>query len=134
MKIVILLGLMMSGLDGAGPLKKHQWKHRVILIFGEDDLQQRFMRAKSALDERDLIYYQFTKKGVLSNQEVKFRLLSLAELKRVRVFYEKQGRVILIGKDGEVKKKSKRLDLKAIFDLVDTMPMRRREMQGRKRL
>jgi hypothetical protein len=40
--------------------------------------------------------------------------------------------VILIGKDGGVKLvQEERVSLQAVFDLIDTMPMRRREMRQR---
>ncbi|WP_202405758.1 MULTISPECIES: DUF4174 domain-containing protein [Halomonadaceae] len=37
--------------------------------------------------------------------------------------------VVLIGKDGGVKQRSRGLDVAGIFSLIDTMPMRQREMR-----
>ena len=38
---------------------------------------------------------------------------------------------VLVGKDGGEKDRRRELDLERIFGMVDAMPMRRREMEGR---
>lgn len=40
------------------------------------------------------------------------------------------GEVILIGKDGGIKSRFDRVDLKAIFSDIDAMPMRQNEMRN----
>ena len=37
--------------------------------------------------------------------------------------------LLLIGKDGGVKKRTSTVSLEEVFSLIDTMPMRRREMR-----
>ena len=53
-------------------------------------------------------------------------------IKSIRSIYAKETQqtiqVILIGKDGEVKKRNNKLELDALYSLIDTMPMRKQEM------
>lgn len=53
-------------------------------------------------------------------------------IKSIRSTYAKETQqtiqVILIGKDGEVKKRNNKLELDALYSLIDTMPMRKQEM------
>ena len=41
-------------------------------------------------------------------------------------------KLLLLGKDGEIKLSTNRVELKDVFSLIDTMPMRKREMQSEK--
>ena len=41
-------------------------------------------------------------------------------------------KLLLVGKDGEVKLNTKNSDLREVFSLIDTMPMRKREVQSEK--
>lgn len=41
-------------------------------------------------------------------------------------------KLLLLGKDGEIKLSTSRVELKNMFSLIDTMPMRKREMQSEK--
>jgi len=41
-------------------------------------------------------------------------------------------RLLLVGKDGEVKLNTKNSELREVFSLIDTMPMRKREIQSEK--
>jgi hypothetical protein len=39
---------------------------------------------------------------------------------------------IFLGKDGDIKLSTSRVERKEVFSLIDTMPMRKREMQSKK--
>ena len=41
-------------------------------------------------------------------------------------------KLLLLGKDGEIKLSTNRVELNDVFSLIDTMPMRKREMQSEK--
>ena len=58
-------------------------------------------------------------------------VLTSKPLNRFLKFRENEpSRVLLIGKDGGVKLRGDELDVQRIFDLIDTMPMRIREMKN----
>lgn len=48
-----------------------------------------------------------------------------------RFFSRSDAVVFLIGKDGGLKASAGELDLPALFERIDAMPMRRREMESR---
>ncbi|MCF8004127.1 MAG: DUF4174 domain-containing protein [Chromatiaceae bacterium] len=47
-----------------------------------------------------------------------------------RFFSRSDAAVFLIGKDGGLKASAQQLDLPALFERIDAMPMRRREMEA----
>ncbi len=112
-------------------LKEHLWKHRVIIVFTDQDLSKKWKNAKEELNERHLIYYQIDKNNTLITNHKK--VINHEFIKSIRSTYAKETQqttqVILIGKDGKVKKRSSKLELKALYSLIDTMPMRKQEIR-----
>jgi hypothetical protein len=89
-------------------------------------------RENAGLAERDVLVVHA---GPLSGKPTS-RTLSLdatgrAMLRRRFQLEGAEPRVVLVGKDGGVKRRlaGERLDLRALFALIDTMPMRREEMR-----
>lgn len=105
-----------------------QWQSRLILVRDSADAVARLEAERDAIDERDILWFVLTPTGVISNyagslaQDFSLRL-------RKSYFGDAETRVILIGKDGGIKAREATLDLDALFALIDSMPMRRREMQ-----
>lgn len=124
MRSLLLLILSMTPLLASDGLEKHLWEHRLVLIFANGDYAQAFAKQASEIEDRDLVYYHFRDEEVVTNGDQ----LTQKEAQKVRTTFQGKGAVILIGKDGTVKKTSQTLDLKELFSLIDTMPMRRREM------
>ncbi len=97
-----------------------RWKTRIVLIFGEGNYaaiankQKEILLAQSkGLEERDL--------QIFVNPEPR----SMRELRSQTGF-----EVMLIGKDGGVKKrKTTLLTPEELFDIIDAMPMRQSEMR-----
>ncbi len=118
-------------------LRVHHWKHRLLLIFAPNGTDMRLMDLEARMDarnedmqDRDLLTFRILETG-LSGRPGAPMTEADAEVLRRR-YKAPQGRftVILIGKDGGVKLvQEERISLQAIFDLIDTMPMRRREMR-----
>ncbi len=120
----------------AQSLEDFQWKNRILLLVdtGQDTeaLQSQLDELtsdKQALKERDLVIFRVTPDAVY------FLDGSLSKLKANKIF-EKCGLdfdfkgTLLLGKDGGVKlKKPFEVPAQAIFDLIDSMPMRRAEMR-----
>ena len=104
-------------------INEYQWKNRLIVLVSNtsnsSELNQQnkiFEQNQQQLQERDMILLTRT-----SNSK------DLASFSLDKNF---QG-VLLIGKDGSIKlKKSFLIEPQMVFDLVDTMPMRRAEMRN----
>jgi hypothetical protein len=111
-----------------------QWKHRIIITLSNDpemsdSLRQQLQDRTSEIDDRDIIFFLISPASVISNSEYLLSLEDQADL--IRDYYRnpEQLKVLLIGKDGGVKMEADKFDLDSIFRLIDSMPMRQREMR-----
>jgi len=118
-------------------LTQFQWKNRLLFIFAQDashplfkDLQSQIAAQKAEVDGRDLIVFEVTAQGPA---RMNTRPLDRKEADSIRNHFtvpDDTFSLILVGKDGGIKlKRSDRVDLRAVFDLIDAMPMRQREMR-----
>ena len=116
-------------------IEKHQWKHRVLLIFTDDKNADDFKdqikvlsEEKKGLVERKLVIYQFTKNNFRADfNEV---WTSSNSLHRKYVNINDSFKVLLLGLDGGVKlEQNKVLSLEKLFTIIDGMPMRRSELK-----
>ena len=123
---------------GSG-LEFYQWKNRLLLVMAPNDsdprlvaMEKRLSASKDDVRDRDMLTIRLLEAGFSGRAD---RPLSRAEVQTLRQRYgAKPGgfSVILIGKDGGVKLvQEEQVSLQAVFDLIDTMPMRRREMRQR---
>ena len=80
------------------------------------------------INDRDLIWFVFCEQNIETNYS---GLLSdnFATVITSSIFDRRQEPVILIGKDGGIKRSAIMLDLDSLFNLIDSMPMRQVEMQ-----
>lgn len=105
-------------------LSEYKWKNRVIVAYLEDEagwkeLQDSLKTHQHAIAERDLII-------------IDWNMLDEKDKEKLKAEGLKRGVYLLFGKDGEMKaKQSGKLNLKKWFDLIDTMPMRKREISGK---
>ena len=118
-------------------LIQYRWQNRLLLIFApsEDYPAYRFLadelrRQQNGVHDRDLLVFALLEKGQSRLGDARLDQATGEALKKR--FSVKQGAftVVLIGKDGGEKlRREKSVTLGEIFDLIDTMPMRRREMR-----
>lgn len=125
----------------AQPLARHQWQDRILLLFGPDQsaamLQEQLAALQDLsadLEDRNLLIYKISPKEVFGPKDK-------LDAETAHWFYEKyrvneaQFCLILIGKDGGEKLRKKTLTPpKDIFALIDSMPMRRSEMNRKRKL
>ncbi len=127
MKILLfclLLGVTWSSWQ-ADPLAAYRWKFRVLLVFApRADAtalaeQRRFIEnKKTGFQDRDLVVLELTNGAKAEALRQQFSV-------KPEVFA-----VILIGKDGGEKlRQTKPVAPGELFDLIDSMPMRQREMR-----
>jgi len=126
--LLTMAAVMVAGPAAAtdDPLTAYRWKARVVVIASPsaDDphlMQQRatLSAMPSGLRERDIVVVE----AVGDGEE--------ARRWRARLGLPKAAfRVVLVGKDGEVKRSEARsLSAETLFETIDAMPMRRDEMR-----
>ena len=117
-----------------------RWKNRVLVLFSPSESEASFQSQKQdlasstkAVLDRDLVILEIMEQG---ESRAGNQLLSEKSVQDIR---EKLGvetgsfQVLLIGKDGGVKlRSSEPVSTKDLFGLIDSMPMRRQEMESRK--
>ena len=122
------------------PVESHLWKDRVIIITASSPTNDHYKEQEQLLDkdkkgivERDLKVYRLSQDRWLDPNN---DFLSANQVNAIYKVYEIDPdtfSVILVGKDGGVKmRKNEIVSTKQIFQLVDTMPMRRQEMKRSK--
>lgn len=118
-------------------LTQFQWKNRLLFLFAEDandpffkNLQSQIMDQKAEVDDRDLIVFEVPAQGPA---RMNTSPLDRMEADSIRNHFDIPGNtfsLILVGKDGGIKlKREDRVGLSVVFGLIDSMPMRQREMQ-----
>ncbi|SFG47409.1 DUF4174 domain-containing protein [Neptunomonas qingdaonensis] len=108
-----------------------KWDNRIILVNdvqNEESILAAFEKNIIEINDRDIVWLIIKGDHAFSNYS---GTLSEDLLNNTRDRYKmREGQVILIGKDGDVKSWQDRLDLEGIFLEIDAMPMRQREMQN----
>ena len=134
----LVVGVTLSGLPAAGSdLGAYRWKSRLLLIFSPsashpvlEELERILAMNHAEVIDRDLVIFRVYEDGPSKAGQ---QPLSPEDSEKLRRRYKiNTGRltVILIGKDGGIKLvRQHRADLQEIFDLIDSMPMRRQEMR-----
>ena len=127
---ILIISLLAPNLPlHAELLKDYLWTNRVIITFSnseENSDRQLFIQQKShypcEYKKRDLVHIDLIQgTDQYKRMSQKFLISGSTEFK-----------LLLVGKDGEVKLNTKNSDLREVFSLIDTMPMRKREVQSEK--
>jgi len=121
-------------------LTKFQWKNRLLFLFAEDandpffkNLQNQIMAQKAEVDDRDLIVFEVPAKGPARMSTTPLDRQQADSIRNHFDITSNTFSLILVGKDGGIKLKSDdRVDLSAVFGLIDSMPMRQNEMRQKK--
>ncbi|MEJ2534280.1 MAG: DUF4174 domain-containing protein [Gammaproteobacteria bacterium] len=129
---------------GEGPLsdlESLRWTNRIVLVLasGADAAHAKanLEAAAAGVTERDLLWFVIGEGAIATNFP---GALDSDFGRRARQRYfgaaspdDPPGGpgVVLVGKDGGVKSRSRDLDLEDLFDQIDRMPMRQRELRER---
>lgn len=124
----------------ADDLSSYRWRHRLLLIFSPSaqtpDFQQlanQLKQQREGVADRDLLVFSIMSDG---QSRVGENVLSKQEAENLRRRFQvtnEEFRVVLIGKDGTVKLSEPAVKLSEVFALIDSMPMRQREMREKAR-
>jgi hypothetical protein len=146
---VLLLSLIPLSLMADAPpdsvdfrLDAHRWEHRLLFVFAPDagrglsDQEAQFADRDAGFRDRDLLLLTITgpESGTVREAPgANPRPLTDAAVARL---YDHFGvptdafRVVLVGKDGTEKRRdAEPVTPRSIFDTIDAMPMRQREMR-----
>lgn len=126
--------------QSAGPLSDLQWKKRVVLLFAKSrsdaglDKQVDLLReVRPDMSERDIIVMR-TAGSEETRAVIGYTSLRSGTGRQLRAKYKPSERgltVILLGKDGGEKQRWNRVVRpEELFQTIDAMPMRQREMRG----
>ena len=115
-------------------LDEYQWKNRLLFILNpqaeqllEHEQVIAFKGLEDQLEERDLILFIVNKTNVLNAKG------AIVNLDRSQIPYNSYSGLMLIGKDGGVKMRQPFVvSPQEVFDLIDSMPMRRTEIKKSK--
>lgn len=108
------------------------WKNRIVVIWSDDQktIAQALNDSAYDVDDRDIIWFILDGSKVISNYP---GTISGEFSENTARKYSGIGKkVILVGKDGEVKKTADALALDLLFEEIDRMPMRINEMEKKK--
>ncbi|MGB5822130.1 MAG: DUF4174 domain-containing protein [Saonia sp.] len=127
--IISALILLSCNTSNSQSLLDYRWKKRIVLLVDQDKdtdtLQsqlKRFLPFEHELEERDMLIFVVSGKHVYNAKGTPMQL----DIPKI-LEGNFQG-ILLIGKDGGVKlEKSFEVAPSVIFDLVDSMPMRKSE-------
>lgn len=115
----------------------HLWENRVLFLFSPDEKQadfqeqyQAFMASKEQVQDRDLVVYRVFKESGFTSAGKPLAEEKINSWRKKWKVQPDDFLLVLVGKDGGTKyRSSKKIDPSVIFDLIDSMPMRRAEMR-----
>ena len=118
-------------------LTQFKWKNRLFFLFAEDandpffkNLQSQIMDQKDEVAERDLIVFEVPAQGPARMNTSPLDRMEADSIRNHFAIPSDEYSLILVGKDGGIKLKRKdQVDLKEVFELIDSMPMRQNEMR-----
>ena len=120
-----------EGVPVLSDLDSLEWKNRVIVVNetkNEDEYLKLLKEQVAEIDDRDIIWFIIKDDLALTNYSGQLSRELVSNM-RERLGPVK-GKVILIGKDGEIKSQADYLNLEAIFSEIDAMPMRQFEIRN----
>lgn len=120
-------------------LSDHRWTHRLLLAFAPTDehpdlLAQRQMTTGfvDGFRDRDLLFVSVLGRGESLADNRPMDAASARALREQFGIAPDAFVVVLVGKDGAEKRRSERpVSIESVFDQIDQMPMRQREMRQR---
>ena len=122
---IAITSICMLGSLHAEPLTQHLWKRRVVLSFSTAEstperisLLKQIEQYQCEFDDRQMIHIDLIAGS--SDYQLLSRLFSVPDM---------DFNLVLLGKDGDVKLLTSQPSLENLLTLIDTMPMRQRELR-----
>ena len=122
---IAIIAICMFGSLHAEPLKEYLWKRRVVLSFSAAKstperifLLKQIEQYQCEFDDRQMVHIDLIAGS--SDHQLLSRRFSVPK---------KNFNLVLLGKDGDVKLLTSQPSLENLLTLIDTMPMRQRELR-----
>jgi hypothetical protein len=123
----------------AADLGQYRWQNRLLFLFAPSPevlafqtLSGELSRNPDSVRDRDLLVFSVLEQGTSVSDHREITLEGAENLRRHFGVSRGAFTVVLVGKDGTVKLQREGMTaLKDIFGLIDSMPMRRREIRGK---
>ena len=123
--LIATTAICMLGSVHAEPLKEYLWKRRVVLSFSADkstperiSLLKQIEKYQCEFDDRQMVHIDLIAGS--SDHQLLSRQFSVPNT---------NFNLVLLGKDGGVKLLTSQTSLENVMTLIDTMPMRQRELR-----
>lgn len=118
-------------------LDKFQWKNRLLFLFATDgnnplfkNLHGEIIAQKAEVKDRDLVVFEVLEQGP---SRMNAALIDQQMADSIRDHFsipQNTFALILVGKDGGIKlERHDQASLEEVFDLIDSMPMRKNEIR-----
>jgi len=138
--MVLLAAVLFASPADAAPLDAYAWKNRLMIIFApalQDwrliDQRELNVHAIEGLKDRDMVIFAVAGENRINAELGPAPEIGGAALRQRFGVADDDFAIILVGKDGTEKyRAAEPVDLAVIFDIVDGMPMRRREMRDQR--
>jgi Domain of unknown function (DUF4174) len=123
---------------GETALDRYRWQNRILLVFAPDAdsalyrrQQEMLLVAERGLNERDMVII-FVIRDTVSTKGRPAAAVAAVDLRDAYGVLPHEFRVVLIGKDGDVKlRQEEPISMADLFALIDAMPMRKQEIGQR---
>lgn len=142
MRILCFLIAIVSAMTlQAQDFQNHQWKHRIIIVKGNDAERSSFLvqfhpTKQKELKERKIVIYAVGRTTTLINHADGENPMMFPDVKLPQKYVEMLEEdaafeILLIGLDGGVKmRKTSTVTPQKLYDTIDSMPMRRSELRN----
>jgi hypothetical protein len=122
-------------------LREYQWKNRLLMVFAPSARDARYQKLAGELDsqmhdiiDRDLLVFHVFDIGQSRVNQTVISSSAVKGLQQRFSITSGQFTVVLVGKDGAEKlRQESAVNLAKIFSLIDSMPMRQREIREKGR-
>ena len=139
----IFLALLIFDTDDIMPmdLDQFQWKNRLLFLFAPDNdhpllknLQSEISAHWDEVKDRDLVVFEILEKDISRMNATQLDRPVADSIRNRFGAPQHKFTLLLVGKDGGIKmKRHDQANLKEVFDLIDSMPMRKNEMRQKKK-
>jgi hypothetical protein len=132
--LLLLIAILISGTTMSADMTLQDisqlaWKNRIILVLsGVNDVRYEslFEEYDDEVNDRDVVWFILKDDQVSTNYAHK---LSNDFIRRTKnQFPIEKEKMLLIGKDGDIKVRGENLDLHSLFEEIDSMSMRKAEI------
>ncbi|MGL6260853.1 DUF4174 domain-containing protein [Vibrio sp. WXL210] len=131
--LIAVISAQIGATSSLQQLSELQWQHRILLIqsmpSADSDIAQ-LIANQSEIEERHILWFVLSERGMQTNYAGPMSPQLDDEI--AAMFSDPTREVVLIGKDGGIKSRADTFNLAELFEQIDAMPMRQKEIRQQK--